>query len=362
MTAAIASSAAPSAATTPVGARSPDRLVAAWIFTLAGMVALMVIVGGATRLTDSGLSITEWAPILGALPPMSEEAWALAFERYKAIPEYELVNWGMSLEAFKAIYWWEWGHRQLGRAIGLAVLLPLIFFAARGHLTRALGVRLAAVFVLVVLQGALGWWMVSSGLVERIDVSQYRLAAHLGLALVLFGYLVWLGLDLVGVRRQVRHRLAPFAMALVAGVYLQMILGAFVAGLRAGRTFNTWPLMDGELIPSSYFSGAPRFGDLFETMAATQFNHRLGAYAVIVAVAAFFLAARRTSLERPAAAMLGIALAQAALGIVTVLNATPVGLGLAHQAGALALFAATIVAAYGCVGEISTAKGSSSSG
>lgn len=328
---------------------APNRPVAIWLFAMAALIALMVIVGGATRLTDSGLSIVEWRPVTGAIPPLSEADWRAEFEKYKAIPEYREVNWGMPLAAFKQIYWWEWGHRFLGRLIGIVFLLPLIAFAATRRIDRGLGLKLAGLFLLGGAQGALGWWMVSSGLTGRIDVSQYRLAAHLALAVALFGAMVWIGLDLSPARTRAgegARRLAPFAVALVLAVYLQMILGAFVAGLRAGRTFNTFPLMDGHFIPEGYFAGAPRVSDLFETAAAAQFNHRMGAYLLAGAAFAFFVAARRSPLVGEARLLLAAVVAQALLGIWTLLAATPLALGLLHQAGALLVFSCAIMLAH----------------
>ncbi|MEM8935106.1 MAG: COX15/CtaA family protein [Pseudomonadota bacterium] len=322
--------------------------IAIWLLFMCGLVAAMVIVGGATRLTDSGLSITEWKPVTGAIPPLSEAAWLVEFEKYKTIPEYEFVNYGMSLDAFKVIYWWEWGHRQLGRLIGVAFFIPLVFFLATGAVTRGLGVKLGGLFILGGLQGALGWFMVQSGLADRVDVSQYRLAAHLGLAIILFGLMLWLALDLRG------KRAAPMAPQLfapsvvIAGlVFAQIILGAFVAGLRAGFTFNTWPLMDGRFFPAGYFVGAPGLNDMFETIAAVQFNHRIGAYIVTAAGLWLYVKARSTALE-PRARILAIAiLGQVCLGIWTVVAATPLSLGLLHQAGALVVFSAALYTAHG---------------
>jgi cytochrome c oxidase assembly protein subunit 15 len=323
---------------------------------MCALVALMVIVGGATRLTDSGLSIVEWRPVTGAVPPLSEADWLAEFEKYKAIPEYNEVNWGMSLGAFKKIYWWEWGHRFLGRMIGFAFLLPLVFFAATKRIDRPLGFKLAGLFMLGGAQGALGWWMVSSGLSERVDVSQYRLAAHLALAIALFAAMFWIALDLVSTRRERKSALAPFALALAGGVYLQMILGAFVAGLRAGRTFNTWPLMDGKFVPDGYFQGQAGFNDLFETAAAAQFNHRFGAYLLAGAVLWLFFAARRTALKGRAHILLAAVFLQIALGVWTVLAATPVALGLAHQAGALIVLSAALYLAHGCSNSMSMTR------
>ncbi len=332
--------------------RSRRTPVAIWLFAMCLLVALMVIVGGATRLTDSGLSIVEWRPITGAIPPLSEADWLSEFEKYQTIPEYHQVNWGMSLGAFKEIYWWEWSHRFLGRLIGVAFLVPLIAFAATRRIDRVLGVKLAGLFVLGGMQGALGWWMVSSGLTERVDVSQYRLAAHLSLAVALFAAMFWIALDLVSVKRKQPLALAPFALLFAGGVYLQMILGAFVAGLRAGRTFNTWPLMDGKFFPDGYFSGAPGLNDLFETAAAAQFNHRTGAYLLAAVTIWFFAAARKTELKGRAHALMAAVFIQIALGVWTVIAATPIALGLAHQAGALIVLSAALFAAHGCWNSI----------
>ncbi len=324
------------------------RPVAVWLFFMCGLVALMVVVGGATRLTDSGLSITEWRPVTGAVPPLSDADWAAEFEKYRTIPEYEIVNRGMSLDEFKEIYWWEWGHRLLGRLIGAAFLLPLIFFAATGRVGRSLGLKLAGLFVLGGLQGALGWYMVKSGLAERVDVSQYRLAAHLGLAVLLFALMFWLALSLSRGSGEAARRRPLFwgALALAGGVYAQMLLGAFVAGLRAGRAYTTWPLMGGKFFPDAYFGASPRFADLFEQVAAAQFNHRIGAYLVAAGALWFYFAARKSAAAGAALVVLAAVLCQIALGIWTLLAATPLALGLAHQAGALIVLASALNAAH----------------
>ena len=331
------------------------KRIAIWLFVMCGLVSAMVIVGGATRLTDSGLSITEWRPVTGAIPPLSDADWQSEFEKYKAIPEYELVNYGMSLERFKVIYWWEWGHRFLGRIIGLAFFFPLVFFVATKQTTRPLALKLFGLFILGGLQGALGWYMVQSGLADRIDVSQYRLAAHLSLAVVLFALMFWLALDLWPRNSSQEsgnysRALKIGAFALTAGIFFQMMLGAFVAGLRAGRTFNTWPLMSGKFFPDGYFVDGPRFNDLFETIAAVQFNHRIGAYLVAAGAIWFWVAARKTTLESRARLVLAATGFQIVLGIWTILAATPISLGLLHQGGALLLFAAVLYAAHGAVG------------
>ena len=327
------------------------RQIAIWLFFMCALVALMVLVGGATRLTDSGLSITEWRPVTGAIPPLTEVAWLEEFAKYKTIPEYTEVNAGMSLDAFKTIYWWEWAHRFLGRLIGIAFFAPFVYFVAAGKARGALAIKLGGLFVLGGLQGALGWWMVSSGLVDRVDVSQYRLAAHLGLAIVLFGAMFWLALDLWPDEKPPGpRRLLPAALALAGLVYLQIILGAFVAGLRAGHSFNTWPLMDGKFFPDGYFDGAPGLSHLFETIAAVQFNHRIGAYIVAALALWFWFVARKTLLRDRASVVLHVVAVQIFLGVITVIAATPIGLGLLHQAGALILFAAALHTAHGAKG------------
>ena len=342
--------------------RLATRPVAIWLFVMCGLVALMVLVGGATRLTDSGLSITEWKPVTGAIPPLSQADWLTEFEKYKAIPEYDLINFGMSLEEFKVIYWWEWGHRFLGRMIGLAFIIPLIGFIATGRIARSLALPLLGLFVLGGLQGALGWYMVQSGLSDRIDVSQYRLAAHLGLAIILYAAIFWLALNLISHKRShpVKGKIAVLASVFSIGVFLQIILGAFVAGLRAGKTFNTWPLMDGRFVPEGYFQAGPRFLDLFETIAAVQFNHRLGAYIVAAISVWLFLAARRSELGKRASITAGILGFQILVGIATVAMATPIAFGLAHQAIALLLFSAALWTLHGCTRSMEITDSSSS--
>lgn len=339
------------------------RLISSWLLALCALVALMVVVGGATRLTDSGLSITEWRPVTGAIPPLSAADWASEFEKYQQIPEYEIVNRGMSVDEFKRIYWWEWGHRFLGRLVGVAFLLPLVYFAATGRVGRGLGLKLAGLFALGGLQGALGWYMVKSGLADRIDVSQYRLAAHLGLAVLLFALMFWLALTLrrAGARPP-RPPLFWGALALAGGVYAQMLLGAFVAGLRAGRVYNTWPLMEGRFFPEAYFGPQPRFADLFESFAAVQFNHRLGAYLVAAGAVWFWLAARKSAAAGAARLVVAAVILQIGLGVWTLVAATPLALGLAHQAGALFVLAAALYAAYSVTSSTSMTGASSASG
>lgn len=317
----------------------------AWLLVVAALVFLMVSVGGATRLTGSGLSITEWQPIMGVVPPLSQADWLEAFAKYQQIPQYHHVNRGMSLDAFKAIFWWEWTHRFLGRLIGAAFLLPFLYLLAVGQMPRALLGRLCGIFVLGALQGVIGWYMVRSGLADRIDVSQYRLALHLGLAIVIFGALIWMALSLDAPQERRAGATRPAhvgaALGIVLLVLLQILLGAFVAGLKAGASYNTWPLMDGRLIPDGLGAMQPWYLNVFENALTVQFNHRLAAYGLVLAVIWQVWTLRRTRSARitlTATALAAAVLAQAALGIATLLAQVPLALALAHQAGAAAVF------------------------
>ena len=328
-----------------------SRAVEIWLWTIVALVFAMVVVGGATRLTDSGLSITEWQPLLGAIPPMSESDWLAAFEKYKQIPQYALVNKGMALTDFKFIYWWEWSHRLLGRLIGVAFALPFLFFWATGRLRGGLSLKLLGVLGLGALQGAIGWYMVKSGLADRVSVSQYRLALHLGTAFAIIGLLVWLARD-EGVARGAVHMgvisrsVRSGALIVTALVALQVVLGAFVAGLKAGLVYNTWPAMNGEWIPSSLNSMTPWYRNLFENMTTVQFDHRMVAYAVVIAALVQIYLVRRlpsnSSVRRSAAVLVAAVFAQAALGILTLLSGVKLELGLAHQAGAAIVLIAAV--------------------
>ena len=320
-----------------------------WLFFVAALVFCMVVVGGATRLTDSGLSITEWQPLLGAIPPLSETDWHTAFEKYKAIPEYSIVNAGMSLEAFKAIYWWEWSHRFLGRFIGVAFALPFLFFWFTGRLRGMFALKCLAVLALGGLQGAIGWYMVKSGLVDRIDVSQYRLALHLLTAFSILSLLVWLGLEAGPPGERVRLRTVTrgqrrTAVALFVLVFVQSGLGALVAGLKAGLTYNTWPLMDGQLVPEGLLTHAPWYLNFFENVTTVQFDHRMMAYAVVILAIVHLVTLIRSAddehIVRTAGLLVACVLTQMLIGIWTLLSGVPLPLGLAHQAGAAIVLAA----------------------
>jgi cytochrome c oxidase assembly protein subunit 15 len=312
--------------------------VKGWLYAVAFLIFCMVIVGGATRLTDSGLSITEWQPLLGAIPPLTEADWLIALEKYRQIPEYQLINKGMSLDEFKFIYWWEWAHRFLGRFIGIAFFLPFVYFAATGALTLKMSIRFAALLVLGGLQGALGWYMVASGLVDRVDVSQYRLSAHLTLATVIFAAILWVAFGLNGKRHAPASSREWMALVLAGLVILQVAAGGFVAGLDAGMGYNTWPLMDGEVVPKGLFAMEPAWRNMFENAMTVQFNHRVLAYIIIVAAAGYAYVVQ----TREAALILAAVLLQVVFGIWTLLWQVPLWLGLVHQGGALIVLAAAI--------------------
>ncbi len=326
--------------------RSHERLVALWLFAVCVLIFSMVVVGGLTRLTDSGLSITEWQPILGAIPPLSEADWLSAFYKYQEIPEYHLINKGMSLEAFKYIYWWEWGHRFLGRIIGVVFFVPLLYFALTRRLSASMFWPLLGIFCLGALQGGMGWYMVQSGLSDRVDVSQYRLAAHLILALVLFSCCFWLGLRLwwQGEILPASGRRVVFGGVLVASIFIQAFLGALVAGTDSGLIYNTWPLMDGDFVPKGVFGASGTMTDAFEHPLTIQFNHRIFAYALVFLVfAELYLVNRRREADaiRRSAAILALTVVlQAVLGITTLIYAVPLHLGVMHQGMVVLVIAA----------------------
>ena len=336
-----------------MNATHPDtrqRAIRAWLLMVAVLVFVVAAVGGGTRLTGSGLSIVEWRPVTGALPPLSEAAWQAEFAKYKTVPQYQELNRGMSLADFKVIYWWEWTHRLLGRLIGVAFLLPLLWFFWKSWISRGLRLRLWVIFGLGALQGAVGWWMVASGLTERVSVSQYRLAFHLTLACVIFAMLLWTAQQLkprASVDVPPRIRLSAFV--LLSLVLVQIYFGALVAGLRAGLVYNTWPLIDGALIPdpSRLFFERPWWRNLFENALTVQFNHRMMAYALWLLAILHVIDVART--PRAGAGLTGALLLAAAItlqviiGIVTLIYATPLPLALAHQAFAVVTLAVAVV-------------------
>jgi heme a synthase len=330
----------------------PIRAVRCWLLSIAALIAIVVLVGGATRLTESGLSIVEWKPVTGTLPPLDQEQWTQAFDAYKTIPQYRELNAGMNLAEFKTIFWWEWSHRLLGRAIGVAYLLPFFWFLWRGFLSADLRRRLWLIFGLGALQGAVGWWMVASGLSQRVEVSQYRLATHLVLALLIFASIVWTLRRLADRPPSAASaRLKVSSAALLVLTFVQLYLGALVAGLRAGRVYNTWPDIDGALIPSAsrLFFEAPWWRNLFDNTLTVQFEHRMIAYALFGLAVLHALDAVRsragTSAVNGAVWLAAAITLQATLGILTLLNQVPTGLALAHQAVAIAVLTLAILQA-----------------
>ena len=330
----------------------PDgaRPVALWLFAVAFLVLAMVVVGGATRLTGSGLSITQWKPLSGMIPPLDAADWLAEFRNYQRIPQYRFVNQGMPLEAFKSIFWWEWAHRLLGRLLGVVFAAPFIVFLVTRRLPRRLIWRCVVLFALGGLQGLVGWWMVKSGLETRVTVAPERLATHLGLALILYIALIWTAWEaLAGEgRASIPSRWRPIAISLLVAVYLQCLLGALVAGNQAGLVYNDWPLMNGRLLPQAYWAAGVR--SLLHSQAAVQFNHRLIGYLLFAgSVAAGVAAARSRRLGARTrwlfAGLAGLVTLQAVLGVLTLMAHAPLSLSAAHQAlAAIVLAVATTLA------------------
>ena len=317
------------------------RAIAAWLLLCAAMVCAIVVVGGVTRLTRSGLSIIEWQPLVGTLPPLSEAHWQELFAKYRATPEYKLVNFAMDLDGFKRIFWWEYVHRLLGRLVGLVYLLPFLWFLARRRVERPLAWKLWGVFALGALQGGLGWLMVKSGLVDDPKVSHYRLTAHLGVALAIVSAQLWIALDLLRPEPGRRNRLA---VALAVLVFVMALSGAMVAGLRAGYAYNTFPLMNGHLIPPEVLMLEPWWRNFEYNVATVQLVHRAFFWLLLVLVP---LAWWRSRGRASAHALLAAFVLQASLGISTLLLGVPVALAAAHQAGAVLLLVVALVHAHG---------------
>jgi len=344
---------------TPTGTEATATLaLRIWLFFVAALVLAMIVVGGATRLTDSGLSITEWQPILGAIPPLTSNDWQIAFDKYRQIPEYQLVNKGMSLSQFEFIYWWEWSHRFLGRFIGLAFAFPLAVFWFAGKIPRGFTPKLVGILALGGLQGFFGWYMVQSGLSERVDVSHYRLALHLTTAFVILAAILWVAFELARTKDEnhIRfHNLSTAqvrtASAILVLLFLQVVVGAFVAGLKAGLVHNTWPLMNGAIIPEDIADLTPFYLNLVENPATVQFIHRLLAY-ILLAMALWHSLSISASADDERVVTSSWLLtcafvAQAGLGIWTLLAAgraaeIPILLGLIHQGGAAIVLAIAV--------------------
>ncbi len=333
----------------PARRREARGAIALWFLVLALLTAAMVLVGGLTRLTDSGLSITEWSPVMGALPPLTEADWQAAFAAYQTTTEFQSQNSWMTLADFKPIFWWEWGHRLLGRAIGLIWLAGFVGFWLAGRIPAGWTGRMLLPGLLGGLQGAVGWWMVASGLTGRLDVASYRLALHLGLAFVILMVLIWLALRVrleeVALLKARRRRLAPLmaaAGALTGLVFLQILAGALVAGIDAGRGYVDWPLMQGAFLPDESFDLTPLWTNFFENPALVQFVHRMLGYLVLAFGLVFVMRTGRSGhgMTRNLGRWIGVAiLAQVMVGIVTVMHASPLGLAILHQAGALIVVA-----------------------
>lgn len=333
--------------------RGARRAIRVWLMMLFALVVAMIALGGATRLTGSGLSITEWAPVTGTIPPLSAADWQREFDAYRQIPQYLEVNRGMSLAEFKWIYWWEWSHRQLGRLIGLVWAAGFVFFLATRRIPVGWTPRLLGLGLLGGLQGAIGWWMVSSGLVEGMtSVASYRLATHLGLAFAILGLIAWYVLmlgrseaDLLRARRAGEPKLFSMATGLMHLTFVQILIGALVAGIDAGRTYTGWPTMGGEWVPSMIWDAALGWRNFFENPALVQFVHRMAGYLLAVFAVVVWLRARRSPhpVTRGAFTVMIVAVAvQIGLGIMNVIHASPLALALSHQIGAVALFALII--------------------
>ncbi|MEM6583110.1 MAG: COX15/CtaA family protein [Pseudomonadota bacterium] len=332
-----------------------DRQVATWLLICAGVLLGMILLGGVTRLTNSGLSMVDWRPVTGIIPPLTEQAWLEEFEQYRQYPEYQKVNKGMSLDAFKSIFMYEYLHRVLGRLIGLLYLLPLLYFAWRGRIRQGLTPKLVLLFFLGGCQGLLGWYMVKSGLVDNPRVSQYRLTAHLGLAVVIYAYMLWLAFDLLFQRAPstgppVSRPNARFSQVLIVLVYLMILTGGLVAGTRAGYAYSTWPLMGDSFFPPGLYAWTPAWLAMFEDVTTIQFNHRMFAYGLTVLLCLFALRVFRSGAgprANLAVALVLVALAlQLVLGISTIVLHMPIALAAAHQGGAILLLSAVLFASH----------------
>lgn len=343
-------------AAAPAGRRPARRGIALWLLVLALLTAAMVLVGGLTRLTDSGLSITVWDPVMGAVPPLSQADWEATFKAYQATTEFQEQNSWMTLADFKPIFWWEWGHRLLGRSIGLVWLIGFLGFLLAGRIPAGWTGRLILPGALGALQGAVGWWMVASGLTGRLDVASYRLALHLGLAVIIFMVLLWLALrvrlDEVALLQARRRRLSPLmgvAGALTALVFLQILAGALVAGIDAGRGYVDWPMMQGQFLPDESFDLTPLWRNFFENPALVQFVHRMLGYLVLAFAIVFLMRCERSGhrATRTLGRWVGVAIfGQVMAGIVTVMHGSPLEIAIVHQAGALIVVAVLIRAKF----------------
>ena len=327
--------------------RANNNHLQIWLSIIYILALAIVIVGGVTRLTDSGLSITEWQPIRGTIPPLNQAEWMEEFEKYQQIPQYQILNKGMTLNEFKNIYWWEWGHRFLGRIIGLAFIIPFAYFLLKRKINKRWIPHLIALFALGSIQGFFGWWMVKSGLADRTDVSQYRLALHLTVAGIILSYIIFLLHRISSIYRYQTGQLSLRVLSILIALLLtfQIIFGALTAGLNAGMTFNTWPLMDGKWVPDGLFLLDPIWNNFFENILTVQFQHRIMAYILVLLTIWQYLLSLKTSERRLikfAVTMLGLTLLQTTFGIITLVLVVPFSMALIHQFFAIILLSVSI--------------------
>ncbi|MGB2421751.1 MAG: COX15/CtaA family protein [Porticoccaceae bacterium] len=323
-----------------------DRLIAYWLFFCAAVIFGMILLGGVTRLTESGLSMVDWKPLMGVIPPISEADWQHMFDKYKQFPEYQKINMGMSLEAFKSIFMYEYLHRVLGRLIGIIFILPFLYFYITKRIKKGLTPKLIIMLIGGGFQGLLGWYMVKSGLVDQPDVSQYRLTAHLGAAVLIFGFILWTAFGLVNETSQQPKDLSIFSYSLSGLIFLMILSGGLVAGTKAGYAYSTWPLMGDSFIPSGLYSMSPLWLSAFEDITTIQFNHRIFAYCIVLLVVLFAIKALKANIQGAARTglfvLIGLLILQVTLGISTLIYHVPIPIAAAHQVVAVALLSASL--------------------
>ena len=333
-----------------------DRLIAYWLFFCAAVIFGMILLGGVTRLTESGLSMVDWKPLMGVIPPISEADWQHMFAKYKQFPEYQKVNMGMSLEAFKSIFMYEYLHRVLGRLIGIIFILPFLYFYFTKRIKKGLTPKLIIMLIGGGFQGLLGWYMVKSGLVDQPDVSQYRLTAHLGAAVLIFGFILWTAFGLVNETSQQPKELRIFSYSLSGLIFLMILSGGLVAGTKAGYAYSTWPLMGDSFIPSGLYSMSPLWLSAFEDITTIQFNHRIFAYCIVLLVVLFAIKALKVNIQGAARTglfvLIGLLILQVTLGISTLIYHVPIPIAAAHQVVAVALLSASLFISH-CLSQTS---------
>jgi len=345
--------------------KTSQKAIAVWLLLCCAAIFAMVVLGGVTRLTGSGLSMVQWAPIMGVLPPLNQAEWQHTFALYQQFPEFQIKNFSMSLSEFKAIFWFEYAHRLLGRSIGMIFLLPFLYFLYKRKIDRTLTPKLIAMFVLGGLQGLMGWFMVKSGLVDDPHVSQYRLTAHLGLAVIIYAYIFWVALDLLypaidETAKTANKKLARLSLSITGIIFITILSGGFVAGTHAGFAFNTFPLMNGQLIPVGLFELTPLWKNFFENIVTVQFDHRVMATSLLLIIPAFWWMVGRTQQEahihNGRHLMLAALALQLTLGITTLLLVVPVSIAAAHQAGAVILLTTSLFVSHQLRGRTNVYK------